>query len=309
MSGHDHTAHDHEGAGHGHSHGGRGTPAKRLTTVLCLTAAYMVAEAVGGWWSNSLALIADAGHMFSDVAALALALFAVRMAARMPTPSRSYGFYRSEILAALVNGATLVAISLYIFVEAFRRLTTPPEVQGGLMMGIAAGGLAVNLAGMWILNLGKSGSLNERGAWLHLLTDALGSLGAIVGGFMVWKFGWKEADPIVSIVIGLLVVYSSWGLLKESVAVLMEGAPSNLDVDKVREAILAYPEVLSVHDLHIWSITSGTVCLSMHVCVRDAQSYAAALTGLQGMLSKDFGIAHATIQIEPEGYVEDHAHA
>lgn len=304
---HDHSGHS--GGGHGHSHERTAAAGRRLTAVLVLTATYMVAEAVGGWLSNSLALIADAGHMFSDVAALALSLFAVKMASRAPTPSRSYGFYRSEILAALVNGATLVAISLYIFVEAFQRFRAPPEVQGSLMMGIAAGGLAINLAGLWILNRGRSGNLNERGAWLHVLTDALGSLGAIIGGFLVWRFEWNWADPAVSVLIGLLVIYSSWGLLKESVGVLMEDAPSGLDVDKVRKAILAHPNVVSVHDLHVWSITSGTVCLSTHVCVRDAKSYEVALSELQTMITRDFAIAHTTIQIEPDGFIEEPAHA
>lgn len=291
------------------SSGLEGNPVKRLLVVLALTSAYMFAELIGGLLSNSLALIADAGHMFSDVAALALSLFALKMAARAPTSTRSYGFYRSEILAALVNGATLVAISIYIFVEAYRRFSTPPEVQGAMMMGVATGGLVVNLLGLWILKPRGAVSLNERSAWLHVMTDALGSIGALVGGFFVWRFGWNLADPIVSVVIGMLVIYSSWGILKESVAVLMEGAPSSVDVEELREAILAQDNVVSTHDLHVWSITSATVCLSAHVSLRDGSLYPATLEMLQVMLAKDFGIAHTTIQIEPEGFKEEYANA
>ena len=258
----------------GHSHGesgvGRRGHPRRLGIVLALVSAYLVAEVVGGLLTNSLALLADAGHMLSDAAALALSLFAIWIAERPATPARTYGYYRTEILAALVNGATLIAIAIYIFIEAFQRFRAPPEVLGGLMMTFAAGGLVVNLAGLWILNAGRGESLNMRGAWLHVLTDALGSVGAIVGGALIYFFGWSWADPAVSVLIGLLVLYSSWGLLKESVAVLMEGTPGQIDVDAVRDAIASVPAVRGVHDLHVWSITSGMVALSAHVTVEPA---------------------------------------
>jgi cobalt-zinc-cadmium efflux system protein len=277
--------------------------------VLLLAATYMVAEAIGGLLTNSLALLADAGHMLSDVAALALALFALKVAQRPATSRRTYGFYRTEILAALFNGATLVAISFYIFLEAFQRLRNPPEVQGAAMMAIATGGLAINLIGLWVLRAGRESSLNERGAWLHVMTDALGSIGAILGGFVVWQLGWRWADPAVSVAIGVLVIVASWNLLKESVAVLMEGAPGNLDVDEIREAILATPGVVSAHDLHVWSITSGMTALSVHVCGEADVSNEALLTRTCDLLRKRFGIAHPTIQIEPHGYAEGEFHA
>ncbi len=301
------------GAGHehgrnGHRHGGRGANRKRLAITLALAATYMVAEFVGGLVTNSLALLADAGHMLSDVAAIALSLFAIWIAERPPTPRRSYGYYRTEILAALVNGATLIAIALYIFVEAYQRLFEPPEVQGGLMIAIAAGGLAVNLVGLWVLNAGRADSLNVRGAWLHVATDALGSIGALAGGLLIWRFGWHWADPVVSVLIGLLVVYSSWGLLKESVAVLMEGAPGGIDIDAIRNTMASAPGVTAVHDLHVWSITSGMTALSGHVRVADGASHGEVLTELRSRLHDHFGIEHATIQCEPEGYVEEKMH-
>ena len=302
--------HDHGGGGHSHSHA-RTANRRRLGIVLALATVYMIAEAVGGWLANSLALLADAGHMLSDVAALALSMFAMWIAQRPPTAKRTYGYYRTEILAALANAATLVAISIFIFVEAYHRLREPPEVQGGVVMAIAAGGLAVNLVGLWILNAGRNESLNVRGAWLHVLTDALGSVGAILGGAAVWAFGWEWADPAVSILIGLLVVFSSWNLLKETVAVLMESAPGSIDVDAVRDEIVAVDGVTSVHDLHVWSITSGMVALSGHVQVSGARalnSCAVLLTALRTRLHDRFGLDHVTIQIEPEGFDEPETH-
>jgi cobalt-zinc-cadmium efflux system protein len=267
--------------------------------VLALVAAYMVAEIIGGLMTNSLALLADAGHMFSDAAALALSLFAVWIAGRPATPQRSYGFYRTEILAALANGATLVAVAVLVFVEAYQRFYEPPPVRGGLMMAVALGGLAVNLASLWLLTSGRGESLNLRGAWLHVLSDALGSIGAIAAGLLIWGFGWSWADPVASVLIGLLIVYSSWRLLSESVAVLMEGAPRGIDVDAVRAALAAAPGVLAIHDLHVWTITSGMDSLSAHVIAQDGLPHAALLTELRTLLDRQFKIHHVTLQIEP----------
>jgi cobalt-zinc-cadmium efflux system protein len=296
------------GAGHSHGHAHGGTAGaqnkKRLAITLGLVTVYMVAEVVGGLLTNSLALLADAGHMLSDAGALALSLFAIRIAQKPPTPQHTYGYYRTEILAALANGATLVAISIYIFIEAFQRFGEPPHVQGALMMGIAVGGLAINLAGLWILNAGKGESLNVRGAWLHVLTDALGSVGAIAAGALIWAFGWAWADPAASVLIGVLVLYSSWALLKETVAVLMEGTPGHIDVDEVRETIRAVPGVCSVHDLHVWTITSGMVSLSAHVCVEEGQLGQPILRKIRATLHDRFGIDHMTIQLEHEGFEE-----
>jgi cobalt-zinc-cadmium efflux system protein len=275
---------------------------QRLRAVLLLSAAYMVAEAIGGLVTNSLALLADAGHMLSDVAALGLSLFALWVARRPPTAQRTYGYYRAEILAALANGATLVAISIYVFIEAVHRFGAPREVRALLMMAIAAGGLLVNLIGLWFLDGGRSENLNVRGAWLHVLGDALGSAGALAAGALILTFGWQWADPVASMLIGLLVLYSAWNLLREAVAVLLEGAPGHIDVDELRDSIMASEGVLAVHDLHVWTIASGLVALSCHVVARDGSSRRALLESLNGLLDHRYGIHHTTVQIEPEDF-------
>lgn len=295
MAGHQH---------HDHSHRPSSGNKRRLAWTLALAASYMLAEVVGGWVANSLALLADAGHMFLDVAALALSFFAMWMAERPAPSQRTYGYYRAEILAALVNGATLVAVSIYILIEAYHRLREPPEVQGPLMTGIAVGGLLVNLAGLWLLHAGRDESLNIRGAWLHVLTDALGSVGAITAGVLVWAFGWSWSDAVASGLIGLLIIFSSWRLLAESVAVLMESAPRGIDVDEVNNALRQAPGVVGVHDLHVWTITSGLDALSAHVTVEDGEPHSAVLKRLQTMLHDRFGIDHITIQLEPLDFGE-----
>jgi cobalt-zinc-cadmium efflux system protein len=296
------SAHHH----HGHSHGAARNR-RRLTWTLALAAAYMVAEFVGGFMANSLALLADAGHMLSDVGALALSLFALWMAQKPATPRRTFGYYRTEILAALANAATLIAISIVIFVEAFGRLRHPEPVAGLTVMWIAAGGLAVNVAGLLVLRGGKDDSLNIRGAWLHMLTDALGSVGAIAGGLAVWALGWRWADPAVSIAIAVLVLFSSWHLLRESVGVLLEGTPGHIDMDAVRAAMAQVEGVEEVHDLHVWSITSGMDAMSGHVVVGERaqrRDSGAILADLHCVLHDRFGLAHLTIQIEPRGFQE-----
>ena len=296
--------------GAGHSHGHSGTAAgndatrRRLAITLGLVSTYMVAEIIGGIASNSLALLADAGHMFSDAAALALALFAIWFARRPATPRHTYGYYRAEILAALVNAGSLVAISVFIFIEAYQRFVSPPVVEGGLMMGVAAGGLVVNLIGLWTLHGGREQSLNVRGAWLHVLSDALGSLQAVIAGALILQFGWGWIDPAASVVIGLLVIHSSWALMRESVAVLMECAPGNLDVDAVRNRLMAVPGAQEVRDLHVWTITSGLVALSAHV-VADRPS-SRVLHDLRHELEQQFGIHHTTIQFDGPGDDDHH---
>jgi cobalt-zinc-cadmium efflux system protein len=249
--------------------------------------------------SGSLALLADAGHMLSDAGALALSLFALWISQRPPTPRRTWGYYRIEILAALVNGVTLVVLSIFILREAFERFRAPAPVDAPLMMGIAAGGLVVNLVSLAILHGGKEENLNVRGAWLHVLTDALGSVQAIVAGGLIWGLGWTWADPAASALISLLVIYSAWGLLKETVGVLMEGTPRHVDVDEVRNCLMGLPCVLGVHDLHVWTITSGMESLSCHVVIEDGQSYRETLTEVRATLHDRFGIDHLTIQVEP----------
>ncbi len=277
---------------------------RRLAVTLALAAGYMVAEVAGGLWTNSLALLADAGHMLSDVAALGLSLFALWLAERPPNARRTYGYYRTEILAALANGAALVAVAILILIEAYQRARHPPEVLGAAMMAIAFGGLVVNLLSLAILSSSRHSNLNLRGAWLHVLSDSLGSVGAIVAGLLIWAFGWRWADPAISALIGLLIVYSSWRLLSESVSVLMESAPRGIDVDAVRDTLSGVPGVLEVHDLHVWTITSGMDSLSAHVVVPDGHPVSPLLVELRHLLASRFGIHHVTIQIEPEDFGE-----
>lgn len=295
---------------HHHDHGKqssgqkRGRNRKRLAWSLGLVCTYMVAEFVGGLLTGSLALMADAGHMLSDAGSIALALFALWLA-EQPSPSRhTWGYFRTEILAALANGAALVAVSIFIFVEAFQRLVTTPEVRGGLMMGIALGGLAVNLIGLRILHGGKDESLNLKTVWLHVLADTLGSIQAILAGLLIWLFGWQWADPVASILIGLLVIYSSWNVLKESVAVLMESSPGEIDVDEVYHAMRAIDGADDVHDLHVWTITSGLIALSAHVRCGPDFDRDELLTRMKRRLEESFGIGHITLQIESTAYRE-----
>ena len=288
-------AHHHD---HSHRTKHRSANQRRLTATLVLVLLYMAAEVIGGLLSGSLALLADAGHMLSDAGALALALFAMWLASRPSGSQHTYGYYRTEILAALVNGATLVAISILIFTEAYQRLMNPPEVQAGIMMVVASGGLVVNLVGLWLLQEGRGESLNMQGAWLHILADTLGSFQAIAAGALIWAFGWYWADPVASIIIGVLIIFSSWSVLKESVAVLMESSPLHIDVDEVLEAMREVEGAAGVHDLHVWTITSGMVALSAHVlpgseCDRDD-----LLKSLSDTLKQRFAISHVTIQIE-----------
>ncbi len=293
-----------------HDHGGNtgadlARSTGRLKWTLGLVVAYMAAEVVGGLLTNSLALLADAGHMLSDAGSLGLSLFAMWVARRPPDPKRTFGYYRTEILAALVNGVTLVAVALYVFVEAWHRFQDPPEVMGPLMMGVAVGGLVVNGIGLALLHGGRKESLNMEGAWLHVMADAAGSVGAIAAGLVIWTTGWNLADPLASILIGLLVLGSSWRLLRESVAVLMEGTPEHLDVDEIREAIRGVEGVAGVHDLHVWSITSGMVSLSAHVERSGERTAGRILADVQATLRDRFRIGHCTLQLEPPDFHEE----
>lgn len=270
---------------------------RRLRLALTLAASFMVAEVVGGVLANSLALLADAGHMLGDVAALGLSLFAAWLSRRPPSARRTYGYYRAEILAALVNGAALGAIAVLIVVEGLRRFSSPLPVRPGVMIPIAALGLLVNLAMLAVLKDSRHASLNLKGAWLHVLTDTLGSVQAIVAGVLIATLGWHWADPAASLVIAALVFYSAWELVGEAVSVLMESAPGGVDVDKVREAMLGVPGVVGVHDLHVWAISSSFPALSAHVEAADGVQ-AEILQQLRTLLQARFGIAHSTIQVE-----------
>jgi cobalt-zinc-cadmium efflux system protein len=302
-----HHGHDH-GHAHSHSHDDGGNE-RRLVVVLVLTALYMLAEAIGGWLSHSLALIADAGHMLSDVAALGLSLFAVWISRRPPTPARSYGYHRTEILAALANAATLIAISVWVCVEAYHRLNEPHTIAGRMVMAIAAGGFLINVAGMWVLSGGRASNLNIRGAWLHVATDALGNIGTVVAGAAVAYLGWLWADPVASVLIAALVCWSAWALLTESVDVLMEGTPSGIDPAKVRDALGMVSGVQTIHDLHIWSIASGRVSLSAHISVDGSRPDRDVLRELCSTIRQDFGITHVTLQLESECAATEILHA
>ena len=292
--------HDH----HGHRRSRAASNQRRLLIVLALAGGYMLAEIAGGLLTGSLALLADAGHMFSDVVALGMSVLALRIAQRPPTPSRTYGYYRAEILAALIQGVLLVCVSIGIFLEAWERLGTSTVILGGPMIAVAVGGLAVNLIGLGILSQGRHQNLNVRGAWLHVLSDALGSVGAIAAGTLIWAFGWTWADAAASVLIGVLIIHSSWALMREAVSVLMEGAPGHIDVPEIERALLAVNGVEAVHDLHVWTIASGMISLTGHVVAKDGQRQADLLHTLCELLARRFRIEHATIQIEPTDFEE-----
>ncbi|MEM7434418.1 MAG: cation diffusion facilitator family transporter, partial [Myxococcota bacterium] len=288
------------GLGHAHGEAGSGGAAnrKRLTIALVLTAVYMVAEVVGGYVSNSLALLADAGHMLSDVAALGLSLAAVSWSQRPATRERTYGFHRAEIVAALVNGAALLVVAVLIGIEAWERMSNPEEVDAKLMMTIATGGLAINLINLRILSGGREDNLNVKGAWLHVMADTLGSVGAIAAGGAILAFGWRWADPVASLLITLLVMYSGWGLLRETLDVLMQSVPKHIALEDVIEALSAEPGVVDVHDLHIWSLTSGRHVCTTHLVVDENAVPQAVIKNARAVLVERFDIHHTTIQIE-----------
>ncbi|MDN5696590.1 MAG: cation diffusion facilitator family transporter [Rubrobacter sp.] len=294
-------SHSHEDHGHeGHDHG-RGAGRRALAGVLVLTTTFAAVEVVGGLVTGSLALLADAGHMLSDSASLALALLAFWLSARPATPNRSFGYKRAEILAALANGVTLVAISIWIFIEAYGRLGEPPEIMGGPMLAVAVAGLAVNVAGFTILARSSGESLNLQGAARHVLADLLGSVGAIAAAIIVITTGWRYADPIISVVIGLLVLASSWKLLKDSVNILLEKSPPGLDADEIGRSMARAEGVSEVHDLHVWTITSGFPALSAHVLVEHDEDCHARRRELEGMLHEEYGIDHTTLQVDHAG--------
>ena len=272
---------------------------RRLTLALAITAVVMVVEFVGGWLSGSLALLADAAHMLADVAALGLALVAAWIAQRPATPERSFGFMRLEILAALVNGAVLFAIAIGIGVEAWQRLRVPQLVNGPLLLAVAAVGFVANLAATVVLHRGHEHSLNQRGAYLHVLGDLLGSVGALIAGVIVLASGWVMADPIISVLIGGLVLVSAWRLVKESSDVLLEAAPRHIALSDVHERIASVPGVESVHDLHLWTVTSGVVAMSGHLVVKNPSDNQPVLEAVQTRM-RALGIAHVTVQVEKE---------
>ena len=271
---------------------------------LGLTFLFLVAEVVGGFLANSLALLADAGHMLTDVAALALSLFVAWFSRQPAAPEKTYGYLRWEILAALLNGATLLVVSGFIIVEAFGRLRAPEAVGTSLMLVVAVGGLLVNALCAWILQPLHQHSLNARGAYLHVLGDLLGSVGTVVAGLLIRVTGWQAADPIASIIVTLLVVRSSWRLVRESVDVLLESTPSHISLGAVRQKLAGVDGVSGVHDLHVWTVTSGMVAMSAHAIVpREVDHQRVLRDAMRAM--HDFGIHHCTVQIECEPMCEN----
>ncbi|MGH7676156.1 MAG: cation diffusion facilitator family transporter [Gemmatimonadales bacterium] len=270
---------------------------RRMTAVLAITAVVMVAEAVGGWLANSLALLADAGHMLADAGALGLALLVSHVARRPATPERSFGLLRLEIFAALVNGALLIAMAIGIAIEAWHRFRTPPSVDGRLLLAVAGLGLVANVVGVMVLHRGHRHSLNERGAYLHVVGDLLGSAGAIGAGVVVLTTGWTLADPVVSVAIAALILVGAWRLVRESADVLLEATPAHISLSDVHDRMASVPGVGSVHDLHVWTVTSGVVAMSGHLVVQDPADNQRVLEVVQDRLGR-LGIGHVTVQIE-----------
>ncbi len=295
--GHAH-AHGHDHA-HDHSHDLREVGRRRLLIVLGITAVFMVVELVGGILANSLALIADAAHMLGDVASLALAIFALWFSRRPATARRSFGYLRLEILAAFLNGATLIALSLLIYWQAWSRLRTPEVVEGGLMLAVAVGGLIVNIIGALLLHGASGHSLNVRGAYLHVLGDLLGSVGAIAAALVILYTGWMPADPIISAIVATLILFSSFRLVRESVDILLEATPSHIDLLELQRNIESIPGVVHVYDLHVWTLTSGFVAMSGHVVIDDIAAHRTVLDAIHQRMHDDYDINHVTVQIEP----------
>ncbi|HEV8196944.1 MAG TPA: cation diffusion facilitator family transporter [Gemmatimonadales bacterium] len=269
----------------------------RLLIVLAITAAFMVVEAVAGWVSGALALLAEAGHMLTDVGALGLSLFTAMLARRPADLKRTYGYLRWEILAALVNGATLFGLAAWVVVEAVGRISDPHPIKAGLFMVVAAMGLVINLLSVFVLHGHHHGSLNVRGAYLHVIGDALGAAAALGAAVIIRFTGWTIADPILSIGLSLLILAGAWRLVKESVDILLEVVPAHISLEAVRNGMLGVEGVTAVHDLHVWAVTSGVVAMSGHAVVPELSSHPSALADIRKAL-EGFGIGHATIQLE-----------
>jgi len=301
-------SHSHEGSGHshggsGHSHGSGAQNRRALAIALAITATYTVAEVIGGLLTGSLALLADAAHMLSDNFSLGLALFAFWLSAKPPTPERSFGYKRAEILAALANGVTLVAISIWIFYEAYRRFQDPPEILGGWMMAVAVVGLVVNIAAALVLSRSEGESLNVQGALRHIIADLLGSVGVIAAAFVILLTSWYPVDPLISVIIGILVLGSSWRLLKDATNILLEGAPPGIDAEEVGRKMASVEGVEEVHDLHVWTITSSFPALAAHVLVGEDEDCHERRRELEKVLYREFDIEHTTLQVD---HIGDH---
>lgn len=306
---------------HDHDHGARHAGERRLWIVLGLTATYMVAEVIGGLLTGSLALISDAAHMFTDSAALAVALAAIRIARRAADHKRTFGYYRFEILAAALNAAVLMLVGAYVLYEAYARFLEPPEIRSGAMLAIGGAGLVVNFIGMLLLRSGAETSLNMKGAYLEVWSDTLGSLGVIVAAAVIHFTGWAWVDALTAAAIALWIVPRSWTLLRDSLNILLEGVPAGLSLHEIEHALRAVPGVQGIHDLHVWALTSGRNSLTVHMVLDGGRAQEEVLRSATSMLGERFGLQHTTIQVESKtceqafscapqaaGHSHDHSH-
>lgn len=274
--------------------------ARNLAWALGLTLTYLIAEVIGAFVTGSLALLADAAHMLTDVGGLGLALLAIRFAARPATPQKTYGYLRAEILSALLNAVVLLVLTIYILLEAYERFTNPPDVLSWPMLIVAVIGLAVNLVSMRLLSGGSSASLNVQGAYFEVLSDMLGSLGVIVAALVIMWTGWTLADPIIGALIGLFIVPRTWRLISQAVHILLEGVPPNVDLRLLETALKEIPGIKAAHDLHVWTITSGLDSMSGHIVVTDMGESPRVLRAVRETMKDKFGLEHVTVQIEDE---------
>ena len=304
---HPHHGHSHDHAGHDHA---AHASVRTLRLALAMTATLLVVEVIGGFASNSIALLADAGHMLTDVAALALSLFVAWFSNQPVTARKSFGYLRWEILAAFLNGSALLLISAGIIIESIIRIRTPEPVVGGLMLWVAAAGLIINVISAWVLHRGSHDNMNVRGAYLHVLGDLLGSVGTVSAAIVIRYTGWLMADPVASFVTTALIIRGAWTLVRESVDILLEGVPKHIDLSEVRTQLEAIPGIESVHDLHVWAVNPRMVAMSAHAIVRDASTQQHVLEHVHDAMGL-FGIAHVTVQIEQAemGIRESHSHA
>jgi len=296
------------GDSHGHVTSAAGRNKKSLAIVFGLTSFYLIVEVIGGLWTGSLALLADAGHMLTDVAGVGLALLAIWFAEKPASPERTYGYYRVEILAALTNAVVLILISLYILYEAYERYKNPPEVQSAAMLGVAAIGLVINIIGMYILRAGSEESLNMKGAYFEVLSDMLTSIGVIIAGVIMLTTCWYYADPIISAGIGLFILPRTWALLKDAVGVLIEGTPSDVDLPKLRESLEKLKGVAGIHDLHVWSLTSGVNAMSVHAVLAEGAEHDDVLARVHEHATENFKISHVTVQTERGDFATHETH-
>lgn len=276
----------------------------KLKLVLAMTLTYLIAEVIGGILTKSLALLADAGHMLTDVGGTALALMAINLTQRKASVKHTFGFYRAEILAALVNAVVLIGISIYILYEAWQRFKNPPEVSSISMLIVASLGLVINIIAMRLLQKSSKESLNMKGAYFEVLSDMLTSIGVIVAGIIMLTTGWYYADPLISAGIGLFILPRTWVLLKDAVGVLLEGTPADVDLKKVEASVQSVTGVSKIHDLHIWALTSGVNSMSAHIVLTESAVAKDVLTQVNSILEKEYNIIHTTIQTEESGFTE-----